>query len=67
VDNIVLRQANKQCEADLLFLDFVKEGMTRKELEANIARRPELWKRYAEWLTKLPQERREENEETDVG
>lgn len=37
---------------DFLFL--VANGMTRKDLERNIARRPSLWARFAGWLPKLP-------------
>jgi hypothetical protein len=36
------------------FLDLVREGLTRKELERNIERRPELWGRFTGFLATLP-------------
>lgn len=41
-------------ETDKEFLWFVENGMTRKDLETNIKRRPSLWSRYLNWLDKLP-------------
>lgn len=41
-------------ERDLLFLELVKDGLTRQELRQNIARRPALWSRYRGWLDQLP-------------
>ena len=41
-------------EVDLLFLDMVADGLTKEELQKNIDRRPGLWKRYENWLPKLP-------------
>ena len=37
-----------------LFMELVREGLTRRELEINIARRPSLWGRFSNWLEKLP-------------
>jgi len=37
-----------------LFLELVKDGLTRSELARNIERRPELWGRFESWLDKLP-------------
>lgn len=39
-----------------LFLDMVRDGLTREELQANIDRRPQLWDRWSNWLNKLPSE-----------
>lgn len=36
------------------FLFFVKEGMTRSELEKLIKKRPQIWERFKNWLPKLP-------------
>jgi hypothetical protein len=36
------------------FLEIVKDGLTKSELKALIARRPALWKRFENWLEKLP-------------
>ncbi len=47
------RAAARAAETNTLFLELVK-GMTRKELETNIKRRPALWSRYAGWMNKLP-------------
>ncbi len=41
-------------ETNNAFLELVKEGLTREELEINIERRPALWQRYENWLDKLP-------------
>jgi hypothetical protein len=44
----------RAAELNLLFLDFVKDGLTREELAKNIERRPALWGRFSSWLNKLP-------------
>ena len=41
----------RSCET---FLFLVKHGMTRKELELLIKKRPALWGKFSNWLTKLP-------------
>lgn len=44
-------------DTDKLFSDLVihpTNPLTREDLEANIARRPALWSRYAGFLEKLP-------------
>ena len=41
-------------ETNNAFLELVKEGLTREELEINIERRPALWQRYENWLSVLP-------------
>ena len=41
-------------ETNNTFLELVKEGLTREELEINIERRPALWQRFENWLDKLP-------------
>lgn len=43
-------------EVNLLFLQFVKEGMTKDQLRRNIERRPSLWGRFSGWLDKLPED-----------
>lgn len=35
------------------FLDLVREGLTKAELQRNIERRPELWERFSNWLEVL--------------
>lgn len=48
-------QAHRQiADANETFLEMVKEGLTREELQRNIERRPSLWARYENWLSKLP-------------
>lgn len=44
----------KAAECDKLFQEFVMDGLTREELEACIAKRPEVWSRYERWLPLLP-------------
>lgn len=36
------------------FMELVRDGLTREELERNIARRPALWSRFVGWLDQLP-------------
>jgi len=48
------KQVYKRAEADLLFFVLVKNGMTSKELQNNINKRPSLWGRYKNWLPILP-------------
>jgi hypothetical protein len=43
----------RAAEANLTFLELVKGGLTRSELERNIARRPALWGRFSNWLKVL--------------
>ncbi|MFM0095618.1 hypothetical protein PQQ87_08395 [Paraburkholderia nemoris] len=40
--------------ANEVFMDLVREGLTREELEHNIKRRPSLWKRFEGFLNVLP-------------
>ena len=47
----------KSADADKLFLDMVKDGMTRQELQSCINHRPAIWSRFSNWLDKLPDER----------
>jgi len=51
----------RNSELNLQFLEFVKEGMTRQELQKCIDRRPGLWGRWSNWLNVLPE--KEENEQ----
>jgi hypothetical protein len=43
----------KSSEKHKLFLELVKDGMTKKELEANIAKNPAVWECYSRWLEVL--------------
>jgi hypothetical protein len=47
------RARDQAAEMDRLFLDMVRQGMTRRELETNIKRRPAVWSRYAGFINKL--------------
>jgi hypothetical protein len=49
-----LKAAEMNARADETFLTLVKSGMTKRDLSANIRRRPALWSRYSNWLDKLP-------------
>lgn len=51
------RASRQTSEVNQLFLDLVEDGLTRSELERNIARRPQLWGRFSSWLDKLPETR----------
>jgi hypothetical protein len=46
----------KASECNQLFLQFVKDGMTREQLEKLIQKRPSLWGRFSNWLERLPKE-----------
>lgn len=52
--------AENVARADETFLQLVQSGMTRGDLERCIKMRPALWKRYENWLEKLPTERPEQ-------
>lgn len=49
------QEERKAAEANLLFLDMVKDGMTRQQLQRLIDRRPALWGRWSNWLDTLPE------------
>lgn len=47
----------RSAERDLTFLELVQHPtnpLTKRDLVANIERRPELWGRYTGWVDKLP-------------
>ncbi len=50
------REENKMATRNDLFLDLVKMGMTKEDLETNIKRRPWIWEVYEGWLVVLPTE-----------
>jgi len=50
------RAVEKSAEVNELFLEMVKLGLTKQELVKNINRRPSLWKRFENWIDKLPDE-----------
>jgi len=37
-----------------VFMEMVKDGMTAKELEALIEKRPHVYSRFSHWIAKLP-------------
>lgn len=47
-------EQRRLAERDLLFLQCVRDGLTRADLQHLIDRRPALWQRYAAWLHTLP-------------
>lgn len=49
-------ESHKIAEACVLFNEFVKDGLTRNELQRLINKRPALWGRFSNWLDKLPSE-----------
>lgn len=46
-------------ETDALFSEFVRDGLTREQLQRNIERRPSLWGRYEGFLPRLQNKRNE--------
>lgn len=53
-EQLYTRSRDQAAGMDKLFLDMVRQGMTRQELERNIKRRPAVWSRYAGFINKLP-------------
>ena len=47
-------EQRRVADATEAFLFLVANGLTRQDLATNIARRPSLWGRYANWLPVLP-------------
>jgi hypothetical protein len=59
-------QAHHQiAECNLLFLQFVKDGLTKEHLQRLIDHRPSLWSRYSNWLSKLPSEVKEDRHDQE--
>jgi hypothetical protein len=54
---IFYEEQRKIADADHLFMELVRDGLTRAELQAAINRRPALWERYENWLPVLPETR----------
>ena len=50
-------EQRKIADADHLFMELVRDGLPRAELQAAINRRPVLWERYENWLPVLPETR----------
>ena len=44
----------QSAELNKTFLSIVEQGLTRKELQHNIDKNPNLWSRFENWLTKIP-------------
>lgn len=44
----------KIAECNQMFLQLVRDGLTREELEKLIAKRPSLWGKYEGFLSRLP-------------
>lgn len=51
---IFYQEQAKIAETNKMFLQFVEEGLTRRQLELLIKRRPAHWGRFESWLDKLP-------------
>jgi hypothetical protein len=51
---IFYNQQRNIAGANEVFMELVREGMTREELARNIERRPSLWKRFEGFLNVLP-------------
>lgn len=48
------REQRKIADGNEMFLEMVRDGLTREELAKCIARRPALWGRFAGFLDTLP-------------
>lgn len=51
---IFYRESRNIAEANELFSEMVKEGMTKRELASLIAIRPQKWSRFAGFMDSLP-------------
>ena len=51
-------EQRKIANLDHAFMDAVKEGLTRNELQSLIERRPQVYSRFSDWLEKLPEEKK---------
>ena len=49
------RAGQKVADLNKTFLEIVKSGLTRQELEHNIKKNPNTWSRFSNWLDKLPE------------
>ena len=47
-------EQRKIADSNALFLEMVQDGMTRRDLEKLIDKRPTLWGRFAGYLATLP-------------
>jgi len=46
--------AKQNGDINRTFMEIVKDGLTKEELQTNIDRRPELWGQFSGWLETLP-------------
>ena len=51
---IFYEESHKFAEACELFNDFVKDGLTKTDLQKLINKRPETWGKFSNWLDILP-------------
>jgi hypothetical protein len=50
------QEHRKIADGNNAFMELVRGGLKREELERLIAKRPSLWSRFSNWLDKLPSE-----------
>lgn len=48
------KEMQKRSDANDSFLEFVADGLTKRELAKNIERRPDVWKRFEGFMPHLP-------------
>ena len=53
-EQLFYAESRRNADLNMQFMEFVKEGMTRQELQKCIDKRPELWGRWSNWLNVLP-------------
>jgi hypothetical protein len=51
---IFYEEQRKIGQGNETFMELVRDGLTREELQRNIERRPVLWSRFAGFLNTLP-------------
>lgn len=44
---------DRAADANNFFMELVRNGLTKRELEVLIAKHPSLWGRFSSWLEKL--------------
>jgi hypothetical protein len=48
------RACKRSADMNEFFMFLVNDGLTKKELQKLINKRPEVWQRFSNWLDKLP-------------
>lgn len=53
-NEIFREEFQKDSSADFLFMNLIRAGLTRRELQTRISKSPKKWGKYSVWLDRLP-------------